>query len=46
MMKKVISLFLAAALCASLTGCGLGAKQAAKNNAVRPITEKNTDKDR
>ena len=30
MMKKVISLFLAAALCASLTGCGLGAKQAAK----------------
>ena len=29
-MKKVISLFLAAALCASLTGCGLGAKQAAK----------------
>ncbi len=30
MMKKVISLFLAATLCASLTGCGLGAKQAAK----------------
>ena len=38
-MKKVISLFLAAALCASLTGCGLGAKQAAKVSSGKGLSE-------